>query len=124
LLNLKNFKVNENEDKSNPSPEEAPGVVSEEEVWDTLRLVFDPELPLSIVDLGLVYDVRVEGKSVFVKMTLTMPGCVMGPSMAEDAQNRILALPGVEEASVEIVWDPPWHQSMMTEEGRKRLGLD
>ena len=113
-----------NEDKSNPSPEEAPGVVSEEEVWDTLRLVFNPELPLSIVDLGLVYDVRVEGKSVFVKMTLTMPGCVMGPSMAEDAQNRILALPGVEEASVEIVWDPPWHQSMMTEEGRKRLGLD
>ena len=98
--------------------------MSEEEVWDTLRLVFDPELPLSIVDLGLVYDVRVEGKSVFVKMTLTMPGCVMGPSMAEDAQNRILALPGVEEASVEIVWDPPWHQSMMTEEGRKRLGLD
>lgn len=119
-----------NEDNSKPSPEEAnelgksSAAPSEADVWETLRMVFDPELPVSIVDLGLVYDVRIEGKSVFVKMTLTMPGCVMGPSIAGDAQNRILALPGVQEANVEIVWEPPWHQNMMSEEGRKRLGLD
>ena len=119
-----------NEDNSKPSPEEAkeleksPAAISEADVWETLRMVFDPELPVSIVDLGLVYDIRIEGKSVFVKMTLTMTGCVMGPSIAGDAQNRILALPGVEEANVEIVWDPPWHQSMMSEEARKRLGRD
>ena len=87
-----------NEDKSIPSPEEAnvpekgSTAVSEADVWETLRMVFDPELPVSIVDLGLVYDIRIEGKSVFVKMTLTMPGCVMGPSIAGDAQNLRPAL--------------------------------
>ncbi|MBQ7589717.1 MAG: DUF59 domain-containing protein [Verrucomicrobia bacterium] len=102
---------------------EAP-VVTESEVWDALRLVFDPEVPINIVDMGLVYDVRVEGKKVFVKMTLTMPGCMMGPSIAGDAQVRILALPGVEEANVEMVWDPPWHPSMMSEDAKVRLGMD
>ncbi len=93
-------------------------------MWDALRLVFDPEVPINIVDMGLVYDVRVEGKKVFVKMTLTMPGCMMGPSIAGDAQVRILALPGVEEANVEMVWDPPWHPSMMSEDAKVRLGMD
>ena len=102
---------------------EAP-VVTESEVWDALRLVFDPEVPINIVDMGLVYDVRVEGKKVFVKMTLTMPGCMMGPSIAGDAQVRILALSGVEEANVEMVWDPPWHPSMMSEDAKVRLGMD
>lgn len=112
-------------------PTEAPAAaaqaaspIKEADVWETLRMVFDPEIPVSIVDLGLVYDVRIEGQKVFVKMTLTMPGCMMGPSIAGDAQMRILSLPGVEEAQVEVVWDPPWHQSMMSEEARKRLGLD
>ena len=105
------------------TPAEAP-VVTESEVWDALRLVFDPEVPINIVDMGLVYDVRVEGKKVFVKMTLTMPGCMMGPSIAGDAQVRILALPGVEEANVEMVWDPPWHPSMMSEDAKIRLGMD
>ncbi|MBR6463888.1 MAG: DUF59 domain-containing protein [Verrucomicrobia bacterium] len=105
------------------TPTEAP-VVTESEVWDALRLVFDPEVPINIVDMGLVYDVRVEGKKVFVKMTLTMPGCMMGPSIAGDAQVRILALPGVEEANVEMVWDPPWHPSMMSEDAKVRLGMD
>lgn len=105
------------------TPTEAP-VVTESEVWDALRLVFDPEVPINIVDMGLVYDVRVEGKKVFVKMTLTMPGCMMGPSIAGDAQVRILALPGVEEANVEMVWDPPWHPSMMSEDAKIRLGMD
>ena len=99
-------------------------VVTESEVWDALRLVFDPEVPINIVDMGLVYDVRIEGKKVFVKMTLTMPGCMMGPSIAGDAQVRILALPGVEEANVEMVWDPPWHPSMMSEDAKVRLGMD
>ncbi len=98
--------------------------LNEADIWEALKMVYDPEIPINIVDLGLVYDVRIEGKKVFVKMTLTMPGCMMGPSIAGDAQNRLLSLPNVEEASVEIVWDPPWHQSMITEEGRKRLGLE
>lgn len=114
-------------DAVNAAPEAKPAdapAVTESEVWDALRLVFDPEVPINIVDMGLVYDVRVEGKKVFVKMTLTMPGCMMGPSIAGDAQVRILALPGVEEANVEMVWDPPWHPSMMSEDAKVRLGMD
>ena len=114
-------------DEVNAAPETKPvdaPAVTESEVWDALRLVFDPEVPINIVDMGLVYDVRVEGKKVFVKMTLTMPGCMMGPSIAGDAQVRILALPGVEEANVEMVWDPPWHPSMMSEDAKVRLGMD
>lgn len=105
------------------------GTVDETQVWDTLRLCYDPEIPVNIVDLGLVYDLGVEplpsgASKVFVKMTLTAPGCGMGPVIAQDAQMRILAIPGVEDASVEIVWDPPWHQSMITPEGRRILGLE
>lgn len=101
----------------------------EQAIWDTLRTCFDPEIPVNIVDLGLVYDMRLEklpsGESrVDVKMTLTAPGCGMGPSIAGDAQVKLLNLPGIEEAHVEIVWDPPWHHSMITEAGRKVLGLD
>ena len=115
-------------DSQTPAPEAASATpapqVTESAVWEALELVFDPDLPVSIVDLGLVYDVRIEGKKVFVKMTLTFSGCVMGPSIAGDAQMRILSLPGVEEASVEIVWDPPWHVGMITPKGRARLGMD
>jgi metal-sulfur cluster biosynthetic enzyme len=81
------------------------------------------------VDLGLVYDLKVEQlpsgrSSVAVKMTLTAPGCGMGGAIAGDAQEKLLALPGVEQANVEIVWDPPWHHSMITESGRRILGLE
>ncbi len=105
------------------------GELSEEMIWETLRTCFDPEIPVNIVDLGLVYDMNVEKlpggqSSVSVKMTLTAPGCGMGGVIAGDAQQKILALPGVEEAQVEIVWDPPWHHSMISEQGRKTLGLD
>ena len=94
-----------------------------------LRSCYDPEIPVNIVDLGLVYDMGIEPlpsgtKKVFVKMTLTAPGCGMGATIAGDAQQKILTLPGVEDASVEIVWDPPWHQSMITAEGRRLLGLE
>ncbi len=107
----------------------ADGPVDEKQVWDTLRTCYDPEIPVNIVDLGLVYDLLIEpqpsGHSlVSVKMTLTAPGCGMGATIAGDAQQKLLHLPGVEEAVVEIVWEPPWHQSMITEQGRKILGLE
>ena len=105
------------------------GPVDEQAIWDTLRTCFDPEIPVNIVDLGLVYDMQLaklpSGHSrVDVKMTLTAPGCGMGSVIAGDAQVKLLNLPGVEDAHVEIVWDPPWHHSMITEQGRKVLGLD
>jgi probable FeS assembly SUF system protein SufT len=105
------------------------GPVDEKRVWDTLKSCFDPEIPVNIVDLGLVYDMNIaalpSGNSVVsVRMTLTAPGCGMGATIAGDAQQKLLYLPGVEEAVVEIVWDPPWHQSMITEQGRKILGLE
>ncbi len=104
------------------------GPISEEQIWTVLKTCYDPESPVNIVDLGLIYDLVVEplpvsGSRVQVKMTLTAPGCGMGPAIAGDAQQKILSLHGVEEASVEVVWDPPWHQSMITAEGRKVLGL-
>jgi probable FeS assembly SUF system protein SufT len=110
-------------------PAAAEGPLEEKLVWDTLKSCFDPEIPVNIVDLGLVYDMRIEpmaggGSKVLVKMTLTAPGCGMGTVIASDAQQKLLYLPGVEDAAVEIVWDPPWHQSMITADGRKILGLE
>jgi metal-sulfur cluster biosynthetic enzyme len=93
-------------------------------VWEQLRHCFDPEIPLNIVDLGLVYDVSVKGSQVNVKMTLTAPGCHLGGQIAGDVQEKLLALERIEEANVELVWDPPWHQSMISAAGRKTLGLD
>jgi probable FeS assembly SUF system protein SufT len=104
-------------------------VLDEQAVWDTLKTCYDPEIPVNIVDLGLVYDMQIEpvasGRSrVSVKMTLTAPGCGMGTVIAGDAQQKLLGLDGVGDASVEIVWDPPWHQSMISPQGRAQLGLD
>jgi metal-sulfur cluster biosynthetic enzyme len=98
--------------------------LSEQEVWDQLRNCYDPEIPLNIVDLGLIYDVALEGSRVDVKMTLTAPGCHLGGQIAGDVQSKLLALEEVEEANVELVWDPPWHQSMISLDGRRKLGLD
>ncbi len=96
-------------------------------VWEQLKLVFDPEIPVNIVDLGLVYDCSVEeedGETVAqVKMTLTAPGCGMGPTIAADAQSKILNLSGVSHARVDLVWDPPWNQGMISEEGKMKLGM-
>jgi len=102
---------------------------SEESVWDALKTCFDPEIPVNIVDLGLVYDLAIEktaaGTSVVeVKMTLTAPGCGMGPVIAEDARQKIAALPTVESAKVHIVWDPQWVPQMISAQGRKVLGLE
>lgn len=111
------------------APSDAFGPAEEGAVWETLRTCYDPEIPVNIVDLGLVYDLHLEplpsGRSkIFVKMTLTAPGCGMGTVIAADAQQKLLELPGIEDASVEIVWDPPWHHSMISPAGRARLGLD
>lgn len=96
-------------------------------VWNQLKNVYDPEIPVNIVDLGLVYDCELEerdGKKVaLVKMTLTAPGCGMGPTIAADAQARIMTVPGISDATVELVWDPPWNQEMISEEGKMKLGM-
>jgi len=107
----------------------ATGELSENQIWETLRSCFDPEIPVNIVDLGLVYSMEFkklpEGSHrVDVKMTLTAAGCGMGGVIAGDAQQKLLCLDGVDDATVEIVWDPPWHQSMITPEGRRILGLE
>jgi len=104
------------------------GDVSEEDVWNQLRQCYDPEIPVNIVDLGLVYDCRLikkhdGGTRVEVKMTLTAPGCGMGPAIAHDAQSKILSIDGVDEADVQLVWDPPWNQNMISEAGRMKLGM-
>src|SRR3712207_6432151 len=104
------------------------GEVSEEAVWQQLRQCYDPEIPVNIVDLGLVYDCQLSkseygGTKVDVKMTLTAPGCGMGPAIAHDAQSKILSIDGVDEADVELVWDPPWNQNMISEAGRMKLGM-
>ena len=107
----------------------AEGDFSEQAVWDALKTCFDPEIPVNIVDLGLVYDLAIEktlaGAHVLeVKMTLTAPGCGMGPTIAEDARQKIAALPTVESAKVHIVWDPQWTPQMISATGRKVLGLE
>jgi len=105
------------------------GEFSEQVIWEALKTCFDPEIPVNIVDLGLVYDLAIEktpqgGHGVEVKMTLTAPGCGMGPVIAEDARQKIAALPTVESARVHIVWDPQWTPQMISPAGRKILGLE
>ena len=106
----------------------ADGAPNPDTLWEQLRRVYDPEIPVNIVDLGLVYSLDVEKKpdnafKVNVAMTLTAPGCGMGPAIAEDAKGKILLVPGVSDADVRITWDPPWNQSMISEEGKMKLGL-
>jgi probable FeS assembly SUF system protein SufT len=99
----------------------------EQQIWSALKTCYDPEIPVNIVDLGLVYDMRVAdapgGQRVDVKMTLTAPGCGMGGAIASDARQKLLTLPGVTDAEVEVVWDPPWSPQMISPEGKERLGM-
>ena len=113
-----------------PTPVAAGGTarVDEKAVWDQLKTCYDPEIPVNIVDLGLVYDCSIEQPegspaNVVVKMTLTAPGCGMGPTIAAEARAKIESLSGVGEAAVELVWDPPWNQAMISEVGKMKLGL-
>ncbi|MCX6880129.1 MAG: putative Fe-S cluster assembly protein SufT [Verrucomicrobia bacterium] len=99
----------------------------EDQVWQQLKSVYDPEIPVDIVNLGLVYDCvleEIEGKTTAsVKMTLTAPGCGMGPVIAADAQAKVMMIDGIDEARVELVWDPAWNQEMISEEGKMKLGM-
>jgi probable FeS assembly SUF system protein SufT len=99
-----------------------------EKVWEQLRNCYDPEIPVNIVDLGLIYGLDAAdeegGKRVSVKMTLTAPGCGMGPSLAADAEQRIITVPGVSSACVELVWDPPWSPERISPAGREKLGME
>ena len=111
------------------SEDEHDGAAPEKDaLWEALKKVFDPEIPVNIVDLGLVYSLntteRLEGGyKLDMDMTLTAPGCGMGPAIAEDAKGQLERVPGVSEAEVNIVWDPPWNQDMISEEGKMVLGL-
>ena len=100
----------------------------EKKVWESLKTCYDPEIPVNVVDLGLIYDCHLTpiGENNYkadVKMTLTAPGCGMGPVLAQDVQNKLISLEPIDEANVELVWDPPWNQSMMTEAAKLQLGL-
>ena len=102
----------------------------DKQIWDTMRTCYDPEIPVNVVDLGLIYDCQIEpiadkkdSYRVNVKMTLTAPGCGMGPTLQADVQNKLLSLEGVDEANVDLVWEPQWNQSMLTEAAKLQLGL-
>lgn len=97
-------------------------VLTQELAYRVLRQVIDPEIGCNIVDLGLIYDVQIDGPKVLVKMSLTTPGCPMGESIAWGVRTALLNLDEVTEAEVEIVWDPPWTPAMMTEDGRAFVG--
>lgn len=119
--------IEKNDGRGGPGETPLEGAELEAAIWQQLKGVFDPEIPVNIVDLGLVYDCAVteeEGeKIVDVKMTLTAPGCGMGPTIAADAQGKIMQLPGIANARVELVWEPAWNQAMISEEGRMQLGM-
>lgn len=99
----------------------------EEAVWGQLKTCYDPEIPVNIVDLGLIYSLDIKsgenGSTVTVQMTLTAPGCGMGPIIASEARQKILGLEGIADANVDLVWDPPWSPERISEEGRQKLGM-
>jgi probable FeS assembly SUF system protein SufT len=104
------------------------GPLNEDDLWVQLKTCYDPEIPVNIVDLGLIYSLEIKpqeggGNLVEVKMTLTAPGCGMGPSIASDAQRKILTVPGVTDAQVDVVWDPPWSADRISPEGKSKLGM-
>ena len=99
-------------------------VVSQEEVYEALRTVYDPEIPVNVVDLGLIYDVQVSDENdVFVQMTLTFPGCGMGPHIAQQAECAIQDVEGVEDVQIELTFDPQWSPDLISDEARSSLGI-
>ena len=98
--------------------------LTRDEVLEALKDVYDPEIPVNVVDLGLVYDLHVDDGDVDIKMTLTFAGCGMGPYIAQQAEWRIAELDGVEDVNVEMVYEPPWTPDLISEDGKKLLGLD
>jgi metal-sulfur cluster biosynthetic enzyme len=100
------------------------GIISQEAVYAALRECYDPEIPVNLVDLGLIYDVKIIDDWVGVRMTLTSPGCGMSGIISQNVRNRVLRVPGVKDADVRIVWQPAWSPAMMSEEAKKKLGLN
>ncbi|WP_329742715.1 putative Fe-S cluster assembly protein SufT [Dyella sp. A6] len=118
--------------KEPPAPLELPADASDADVerlvWDQLRTVFDPEIPINVVELGLVYDVSLEhddanGRKVYVKLTLTAPGCGMGDILVDDVRTKIELIPTVSEADIDLVFDPPWNHSMMSDAAKLETGM-
>ena len=103
-------------------PSETDEPLTEERVFEALRSVYDPELPVNIVDLGLIYDIGISGRNVNIKMSLTTPGCGMGATIAKQAEMAIRPI-GAKNVFVDIVWDPPWNPDMMSDEAKQRLGI-
>jgi len=102
-------------------------LANENDIWDAMKQCFDPEIPVNIVDLGLIYDLEIsdqkEGKNIHIRMTLTAPGCGMGPSIAQDVETKVTSLNGINNVDVELVWDPQWDRNMMSEEAKLQLGM-
>lgn len=117
--------------EASPSSAESPASTPEEleqQIWASMKTCYDPEIPVNIVDLGLVYDCNItpidkSTNRVEVKMTLTAPGCGMGPTLQQDVKTNLLTIPSIQEADVDLVWDPPWNQSMMSEAAKLQLGF-
>lgn len=114
--------------EKNAEQDELENASLEDKVWHQLKKVFDPEIPVDIVNLGLVYDCALDEKEdglhdVFIQMTLTAPGCGMGPTIAADAQSKVMSLDGIKDAKVDLVWEPAWNQDMISEEGKMQLGM-
>ena len=102
---------------------DTPNVVDTAHVWHALRSVYDPEIPVNIADLGLIYAVRVEDDKVDIDMTLTAPGCGMGPVLIEEVKDRVRQVPNLTDVEVALVFEPPWSRDMMTEEAQLELGV-
>jgi metal-sulfur cluster biosynthetic enzyme len=98
-------------------------MVTKEDVMKVLKECYDPEIGVSLLDLGLIYDVKVENDKVNIKMTLTTPGCPMHSYMVQDVQNKVKSIKGIQEVNIELVWDPPWTPDRISKSVRKQLGL-
>ena len=109
--------------RASPSAGDQAATLKEEDVYEVLREVYDPEIPVNIVDLGLIYEVNIMPARVDVKMTLTALGCPMAAEVMADVRDHLLQLPGVEDAGVELVYEPPWTPERMTEDARWELGI-
>ena len=106
-------------------PEPVDGRIDEAQVWEALHTIYDPEIPVDLVNLGLIYGVEIDRESgvVQIRMTLTAPGCGMGPVLVGDVEYRVAQVPHVRRVDVELVFDPPWHRDMMSEEAQLETGM-
>jgi FeS assembly SUF system protein len=111
-----------NKSKSKPRGNESPASL-QEQVIDTLRTVYDPEIPVNIYELGLVYGIDASSEDVVVRMTLTSPGCPVAGTLPMEVESKVEEIPGVKSAKVELVWDPPWNPDMISEAGKLQLGI-